>query len=330
MSDEEKAKNLIQRVREGERTRKLVEEIDRFCSKTDNIDARNSVTLEMYTILADTPDLFVNNYDDLFSDLNTSDPSEGILTTYSFLSEDPPAAFRWYINDLLTLLGHDSTRIQASTCRMLSQLAQQYPDAAAEATVGLQALLDHKNPIIRGESCLALGYIGAVEAKDDIKQLQDDVEQRNQRIANWAISRIDGIQERFQWSHADLLSYTSTEFEELVADLYSAMGYETKVTPATRDGGYDVKAIKNGNTVFLEAKRWDENPVGVKTARELLGAGLAGGADRVTLVTSSTVTRDARKMMTEPDSETKGPSFAWVDGKLLIVWLEEFEIKPPN
>ena len=46
-------------------------------------------------------------------------------------------------------------------------------------------------------------------------------------------------------THPELMRNLSPrKFEELVAELFSDMGYEVVLTPATRDGGFDFKAFR--------------------------------------------------------------------------------------
>jgi len=304
MTGKAEAEHLIDMAEAGDWDHQLVADMAEFCSNTENTDARQAVISEMYMILAEEPKYFVSDYENLFDKLLDSDTKNDMWQTYSFLAENPPEELRYYINELLTLLSRGDTKIQGSTCRLLSRLAEKFPDSVAEASIGLQTLLEHKNPIVRGDACLALGHIGAVEAKEDIKKLRYDPEQRNQEVAGWALSRLDDTEIQYQWSREDLLSYDPTEFEELVADLYTALG-STEVTPPTQDGGYDVEAVKEGTTLFLEAKRWDDTPVGIKTARELVGVGAHGNADRVTIVTSSSVTQSVHKFRSQHPSLVK-------------------------
>jgi len=330
MTGNEEAQRLLEIAASGEWDHQLVADMADFCSETEDAEARRSIIAEMYNILAEEPEHFVSDYDNLFNKLRSHDESDDMWHTYSFLAENPPDEFRYYINDLLMLLSQGDDKIQASTCRLLSQLAQEFPDTVADAAIGLQTLLKHKNPIVRGDACLALGHIGAVEAKDDIEKLRHDPEQRNREVADWALSRLDDTEDQYQWSREDLLSYDSRGFEELVADLYTALGYRTEVTPPTQDGGYDVEAVKDGTTLFLEAKRWDDTPVGIKIARELVGAGAHGGADRVTIVTSSSVTQSVHNFISQQDSSGNIPSLNVVEAEILITWLEEHEIDTPQ
>jgi DNA-directed RNA polymerase subunit RPC12/RpoP len=110
------------------------------------------------------------------------------------------------------------------------------------------------------------------------------------------------------------------EFEELVASIFrKQFGYQTELTPLTRDGGYDVvlhRDIAPGlspERVIVQCKRY-RKPVGVATVRELLGTLLREGADRGILVTTSSFTAPALK-------EVKGQRIDMVDAATLREWL---------
>lgn len=89
------------------------------------------------------------------------------------------------------------------------------------------------------------------------------------------------------------------EFELLVAELLYREGYEVEVTPATKDGGVDIFAVRSdslGRVLFLvECKRYArKNPVQVDVVRSLYGNVVAKRASAGVLVTSSTFTRGAK------------------------------------
>ncbi len=99
------------------------------------------------------------------------------------------------------------------------------------------------------------------------------------------------IRETFGHSET-LLQMGSREFEQLVAEIWKRFGYEVELTKATRDGGYDVVAVKQGaemaSRILIECKRYDlRNPVGVSVVRELYGVKTAQKATKAILATTS-------------------------------------------
>ena len=55
----------------------------------------------------------------------------------------------------------------------------------------------------------------------------------------------------------DIIDYyeeNPTNFEKLCAELFNRMGYESKVTPKTNDGGYDILLSQNNQRTIVECK----------------------------------------------------------------------------
>jgi HJR/Mrr/RecB family endonuclease len=65
----------------------------------------------------------------------------------------------------------------------------------------------------------------------------------------------------------DLMS--GDEFEQFVANLFTKMGYATKVTPHSRDFGVDVIAERDGIKIGIQAKRYT-NPVSNSAIQEIV------------------------------------------------------------
>ncbi len=95
-----------------------------------------------------------------------------------------------------------------------------------------------------------------------------------------------------------LYELNSRKFEELVAELFNRDGLEVKLTPARKDGGYDILARANtelGKHLYLvECKRYAEHkPVGVAIVRALYGIVTAEDATSGLIVTTSRFTKGA-------------------------------------
>lgn len=87
-------------------------------------------------------------------------------------------------------------------------------------------------------------------------------------------------------------------FEELVAELLRAQGFEPTLTPRTRDGGRDILAARSdalGSLLYLvECKRYaPKNKVGVEVVRAIHGVTNAERATKGVIVTTSSFTKDA-------------------------------------
>ena len=126
-----------------------------------------------------------------------------------------------------------------------------------------------------------------------------------------------------------LTRLTPREFEELVASLFEAEGYEVSVTPPTRDGGVDI-FVERSNRLGLpdqwivECKRYSEDrPVGVELVRELVGVRHVLNARNAVLVTSSRFTKEAQRV-----AEVSGVQL--VDQERLLSWLRTYPPKPAD
>jgi restriction system protein len=92
------------------------------------------------------------------------------------------------------------------------------------------------------------------------------------------------------------------KFEELVAAIFRNQGFGVALTPQTRDGGYDILAVKHdkftGNEHYLiECKRYAEhNRIGVGVVRSLMGVLQMNNATKGIIATTSFFTRDAEKL----------------------------------
>jgi restriction system protein len=125
-----------------------------------------------------------------------------------------------------------------------------------------------------------------------------------------AIIRARFIQTAPNDAGATLLSLTSREFEFLVERLFAAMGYDTEITKATRDGGKDVIAVRSSaamrEKVLVECKLYDRSEVGFAEAMRLLGVITKEAASRGVIVTTGHVTDGATTA--DPRIEVVGPT----------------------
>ena len=86
------------------------------------------------------------------------------------------------------------------------------------------------------------------------------------------------------------MELSPSEFESLITNLFEAMGLQTKLTQASRDGGVDCIAYDQrpilGGKVVIQAKRY-KNTVGVSSVRDLFDTMHNEGASKGILVTTS-------------------------------------------
>lgn len=92
-------------------------------------------------------------------------------------------------------------------------------------------------------------------------------------------------------------------FEEVIEKLFQEQGFETKLTPPTRDGGRDIIATKmllpgKPIVLYIECKRYAEkNSVGVGILRSLYGVQTSDRINQSILVTTGHVSSDAKRFV---------------------------------
>jgi restriction system protein len=88
----------------------------------------------------------------------------------------------------------------------------------------------------------------------------------------------------------NLMDLSPSEFEALITNLFQKMGYETRLTRSSRDGGVDCVAYKLDSIirvkVVIQAKRYKDT-VGVSAVRDLYGTVMNEGASQGILITTS-------------------------------------------
>lgn len=121
----------------------------------------------------------------------------------------------------------------------------------------------------------------------------------------------------------NLMDLNPYEFENLVGNLFTQMGLETRLTRASRDGGVDVVAFDTrpvlGGKVVIQAKRY-RNTVGVAAVRDLYGTMLNEGANKGILVTTSGYGPDAFEFAKDKPIEL-------LDGGRLLYMLDQVGMK---
>lgn len=109
-------------------------------------------------------------------------------------------------------------------------------------------------------------------------------------------------------------------FEHLVERLYSKIGYETKLTPPSKDGGRDIIAWRTDTSkaehLQIQCKRYESN-VGVSYVRELLGVVSAEKVNKGVLVTTSNFTRPSKLFA------QNNPRIELIHGQALVALMNE-------
>ncbi len=119
--------------------------------------------------------------------------------------------------------------------------------------------------------------------------------------------------------------------EELIAAILRNQGFEVKLTPETRDGGFDMVAARHdiftGRTTYLvECKRYaPQRKVGIGVVRSLMGVVLSGAANKGIIVTTSFYSEPAKKL-----AEEHSVHISLKDFSSLKFWLGDYKTCPNN
>ncbi|MCL6272215.1 restriction endonuclease [Sansalvadorimonas sp. 2012CJ34-2] len=86
------------------------------------------------------------------------------------------------------------------------------------------------------------------------------------------------------------------EFEQYIGEFYRNQGYQVEEKgQGGSDGGIDLIAKKEGNTLLVQCKHWQSRKVGVSVVRELFGVVTAEKAAGGVLITTGSFTQDAQQ-----------------------------------
>ena len=119
------------------------------------------------------------------------------------------------------------------------------------------------------------------------------------------------------------------QFEEIIAEILASYGWEVQLTPATKDGGYDIfaisKDIKAGvrSSWIVECKKYrPENKVGVDIVRALYGVKSNLKIANALIATTSCFTKGARDFKeSRYDIELK-------DYQDILEWINQYRPNP--
>ncbi|RZJ90598.1 MAG: restriction endonuclease, partial [Chryseobacterium sp.] len=114
------------------------------------------------------------------------------------------------------------------------------------------------------------------------------------------------------------------KFEELVASIFSDLGFDIELTGATRDGGRDIIAsIRNAVTnflVYVECKKYaPDNKVDVGIIRKIAGVHYIKKPSKSIVVTTSFFTKDALEEAKRIENQLELKDFNDIQA-----WLEKY------
>ncbi len=156
----------------------------------------------------------------------------------------------------------------------------------------------------------------------DFANFFDGEENQNEASVINESNRIKHIITNVYNDHKQLFQVSPREFEEMIAELLLAQGFEVNLTKQTRDNGYDILAIKKIGLheplkFLVECKRYKTQKVGVDIIRSFKEVINTENANRGIIVTTSYFTKDALKKQKETpyllDYQDKDKVMGWVN-----------------
>lgn len=125
-----------------------------------------------------------------------------------------------------------------------------------------------------------------------------------------------------------LAKVSPQQFEKMVADLFTRMGYFVKLTPLTKDGGVDVYAKRSNESgtesLAIQCKHYPNGVVGVEAARSLYGVIQDDPSiTRGFLVTSGEFSRECKEFV-------RGKRIQLFDGTYLEGLFKEHNVTTPH
>jgi hypothetical protein len=101
----------------------------------------------------------------------------------------------------------------------------------------------------------------------------------------------------------ELYRLAPRRFEELIAEIFTQFGYEVRLTPETRDGGFDVSAIRRAEVdlrILIECKRYTPpRKVSRPVVQQLYGVLRHENATKGIIATTATFSTDAKAFCAE-------------------------------
>jgi len=160
-------------------------------------------------------------------------------------------------------------------------------------------------------------YRRSIEDRDRRRALEDSA-------AKLKRTELERLAKEYLPSISELRSLSPQRFEDFIAEMFKALGYEVKQTPYSNDAGRDAELRKEGVLRLLECKRYSEdNNVGrpdiQKFHSAIVNAKAAGGY----FVTTGYFSRQATEYAKIQQIET-------INGDELLNYLIEARHDPPG
>lgn len=146
----------------------------------------------------------------------------------------------------------------------------------------------------------ALGFLVAaggtllvfLNSRDKVRALEKESDEIARRLAvlrgnhKEASAKFESLRGTRQQGDLWWRSLKGVALENELYDVFQRLGFKVQKTPASRDGGIDLRVNLNGTAYLIQCKGWSDK-VGVASIRELIGAA-SGSKESVVMIFVST------------------------------------------
>jgi restriction system protein len=139
------------------------------------------------------------------------------------------------------------------------------------------------------------------------------------------MSATDRLVDKLRMQPESIFDLSPREFEELLANLLSDMGWEVELTKATRDGGKDILAYLDTDLgkmlCLVEAKKYrKDRKIGVDLVRTLYGTLCDHQANSAMLITTSSFSPDAKAFQKRHEYQLRLRAFGDI-----ALWIKNYK-----
>ncbi|RZV12571.1 putative pyrroloquinoline-quinone binding quinoprotein [Natrinema hispanicum] len=249
-------------------------------------------------------------------------PTTSVDSSLTMYCETALNALNTYVSAQDVLVQYDLTTVKENIQTSLTTNAAQYSSARKDLT-SINTTLNYAKQAENDRRSIDFSQ-SDLTARDIKQWIQDGLRNPSAEQIKQVRSTVRNLS-RGIWETAHLHTYSPTEFEYLVADLYADMGYRTRVTQKGSDGGIDVMAHGGAKTLAIQVKQYSPgNKVGRPTIQQTAGVREQIGADKAVVVCSSSFTGTAQQA-----GQDYGSRLELVNGRDLLKMLSQSSLAPP-